>query len=681
MYSILDLYNVLCTDIHDISPRIGRSLPDSPVGKFGEFSDFADITPAEAAALALAKSIGKKCTDIVDDNAVDRCLLSFFEANASCGEWRLPAAVVPPRRVVEGRLTDNPLYEGIEAAWSRQMIELVKTCLRDTFSRPTPIELLRRFPDFEGESPWSWENIFLCGNIGPGAAISASGPSWYDKFYQSTLTYTSVDLLEAYIESLPLGSVREFAENQRNLSFGTMAVAGGKFGTVPKSFVTDRSIETQPSLNMWAQKGLAEIADAFLNQKYGFNLRFQPAINAELARRGSIHGNLATIDLKDASNRIPDGFIKWALEGTPFLRQMELCRTEKILMPWGGWLNLHLHSSMGNGYTFVLQTAVFLAVVEAMYIYRHRDMFKVPMPSVPRSVADLAWEHLQHESRWYTRVRDIPSLGILDPTNPQANWQKALEPLALPDWGVFGDDIICPTEFYEETVKVLGLINARVNFDKSFHTGLFRESCGADWFAGSLVRGVYCKSMKTTQDRVITLNRLIEWSAVTGLAVPNASRYLWKSVRKDAVTVPLHESHDAGLRVPLDWHKPLPKSQSVLATERHIQSRIHTYISYVPIVKKRTFEGAQTSIYGCGILLSMIRGETRSVLSVHPDTERVAGKGRWNIRKYSLTERQTDTTYESKWCWTTCWNNTLHPYYNAAQMDAALLRNLGSLPR
>lgn len=678
MLSILDLYTVLCSDISAISARVGRGLPSSPIGEF-ESATF-DYSAQEIAALAIAKSFGKKCMDIVSDNAADVCLLNFVEADGSCGDWRLLPSNCPPRLVIDGRLRDNPSYGGAISTSNRELLELVRMCLNDTFTRPTPMFLLQAFPDFSGEDPWSWENIFLCGDIGPGAALGASGFSWYEKFYQSPLTYTNPVLLEAYGSILPVGSLRWHAEQQRAASYGYLAVQGGKYSSVPKSFKTERSIEIQPSLNMWAQKGLACIISAFLEQKYGFNLALQPFINQELARRGSISGELATIDLKDASNRIPKDLIDWLLSGHPLLNRLTACRTEKVLMPWNEWKDLHLFSSMGNGYTFVLQTAVFLAIVEAVFILRNRKMMSVRNPVPETSVLDRAelWD-TSNTCRLLALISEV-GVGSLLENRPLQMWGASLSEMPLPQWGVFGDDIICPVDLYSDVVRALELCNAQVNPDKSFSTGLFRESCGADWYDGRPVRGVYAKTLETPQDRIVLLNRLVEWSAVTGLALPRTCKRLWKSLENHLVKVPLRENHDAGVRVTQKFASaPLPTKET-LGAAKDLQCRVVPYIAYVPAVRKRTFQGAEHQIYGVGLLLGMIRGEICSEFSA--DSPARGRRTKRGSNSLFLGLRQADKPrYEQRWCYTTCWDSTLHPYISAANMDAALTMNLGALLR
>jgi hypothetical protein len=49
---------------------------------------------------------------------------------------------------------------------------------------------------------------------------------------------------------------------------------------------------------------------------------------------------------------------------------------------------------------------------------------------------------------------------------------------------VYGDDIIVPVEFVTHVISELEAMGFRVNVHKSFWTGKFRESCGAEFYAG-----------------------------------------------------------------------------------------------------------------------------------------------------------------------------------------------------
>lgn len=49
---------------------------------------------------------------------------------------------------------------------------------------------------------------------------------------------------------------------------------------------------------------------------------------------------------------------------------------------------------------------------------------------------------------------------------------------------VYGDDVIVPAEYAERAIVVLESFGLKVNRDKSYTRGLFRESCGVDAFNG-----------------------------------------------------------------------------------------------------------------------------------------------------------------------------------------------------
>lgn len=55
---------------------------------------------------------------------------------------------------------------------------------------------------------------------------------------------------------------------------------------------------------------------------------------------------------------------------------------------------------------------------------------------------------------------------------------------------VYGDDIIVPAEYVRSVIRVLESLGFKVNNDKSFWNGKFRESCGGDYYAGEDVTPV-----------------------------------------------------------------------------------------------------------------------------------------------------------------------------------------------
>lgn len=671
------LYAALCLDIHDFSPRVGRCLPASFDGTWPAAS--TDWGPHEVAALALAKNLGKKLTDVVSPDAGDRCLLKFLESDESCKNWSPPERAVPPLMIREGRTFQNPAYPGLRATFDAQMLTLLKQCLQDTFRRPTPSSIEREAPGFDGSDPWGWDNVFLLGDIGPGSVSMSEGTSWYEKFYQSPLSYSHPILWEMYRESLQEGSLRALAEDQREGHFGHFLVRGGKYSSVLKNRDTDRSIDIQPSLNMWAQKGIACLMHAFIRQKYGVDVSIQQFVNRELARRGSIYDDIVTIDETEASNRIPWAFVEWALEGTDLLDLIRVSRCREILLPWGEWKTLSMCSGMGNGFTFLLMTAINLAAIEAVYLYRNREFKKLELPiRLDGLVGNETYFRGEYERLCYASsdvVKVLAAQQALD------QWAYEVLPLvALPDWGVFGDDIICSNVVYEDLVHLLGLTNAQVNLDKSFSKGSFRESCGGDFWSGTDVRAVYAKTLATPHDIVSLLNRLLVWTVRHDVLLCRTLRLLWSACKKEVMFVPLHESDHAGLRVPFRLMPKAPVVKQMRELSEDYQTRIYPYFALTPTVRLTTLQGAAAEIYGCGIVLSMIRGEMTSSFK-HAQVPAAATLGpppeKESTSPYRFAVREKQVVYEARWCWTSDWNRTRVPLPTAHQMDCAISRQLG----
>lgn len=56
------------------------------------------------------------------------------------------------------------------------------------------------------------------------------------------------------------------------------------------------------------------------------------------------------------------------------------------------------------------------------------------------------------------------------------------------EFAVYGDDIIVRASVFDEVIKILRICGFKTNVQKTFGEGPFRESCGADWYAGNNVR-------------------------------------------------------------------------------------------------------------------------------------------------------------------------------------------------
>jgi hypothetical protein len=209
-------------------------------------------------------------------------------------------------------------------------------------------------------------------------------------------------------------------------------VDGNRITTVPKTVETDRTIAIEPLMNVYLQLGVDRIIRQQLRTRWGYDLDDQTK-NQVRALVASILGKYVTVDLTAASDLIAMIICMLYL---PPLWYDYLC---DLRSPQGDCDGTKVTygkiSSMGNGYTFALESLIFGALVRAA-IRRTRS------------------EHFS---------------------------------------AVYGDDLIVPTTAYSYLRELLSLSGFRINEDKTFTTGPFRESCGVDVFNGYNVRPVFLK--------------------------------------------------------------------------------------------------------------------------------------------------------------------------------------------
>lgn len=212
----------------------------------------------------------------------------------------------------------------------------------------------------------------------------------------------------------------------------TVNIMDGKVAFVLKNFKTHRVTVTEPPLN-----GLLQLAygDEMmrLEKRFGIDLRDQTR-NQNLARKGSVDGTLATIDSRSASDTNAKELV-FDLLPHPWAHALARARTGHVNYK-GTRILLEKFSSMGNGYTFPLESLIFWAL----------------------------------------------ACAVCDTTDPQRV-------------SVYGDDVIVPSEKYEEVLECFDAAGFWPNEKKSFHKGPFRESCGTDWYEGTNIRPFFAKGL------------------------------------------------------------------------------------------------------------------------------------------------------------------------------------------
>lgn len=227
-----------------------------------------------------------------------------------------------------------------------------------------------------------------------------------------------------------------------------------KLTAVPKTRTTPRLIAIEPTCMQYIQQaisiplrqyaetqrlnGAANLASWFV----GFEHQWP---NQAMAQIGSEDGSLATLDLSEASDRVANWLVEALFADFPwFLEGIQACRSTRVRLPSGEVIPIQKFASMGSALTFPIEAIVFAAIVLEACVRA------VGKPAVRESFIEL-----------FDKVR------------------------------VYGDDIICPTDVAETVIDSLETFGFKVNRNKSFWTGEYRESCGKEYWNGydvSIVR-------------------------------------------------------------------------------------------------------------------------------------------------------------------------------------------------
>lgn len=423
-----------------------------------------------------------------------------------------------------------------------------------------------------------WVSVAARGDLGTGASLDASGTDYYSKLFSSVPTATEPLLYFVYKRWCERHPMWSDAENARKVSTGEQCsiVKHGKIGTVRKNDRTSRVIETQPILNMFLQRGVSNHIEDMLKRRFRIDLAIQPDVNRELARRGSVDGSLSTIDLSSASDHVSLGLFE-AVVPPAYWQYFAKTRVVDTQLPaayGGGVVRLNMLSSMGNGYTFSFQTMLFCCMVEAAMV----------------------------ENGVRTQLESFTVNGRSS--------------LVHSNWGVFGDDIICPTGLVTaDVLTLLAVCGFKTNASKTFVIGPFRESCGCDYVRGVNVRPVHIISLKTRESRYVAINRLLEWSAYHGVTLRRAVRLLHESL-PHAHYVPWSFGYDSGIRVDLPTYmrlvnKPRRSTRyhgTLMVTYRHASSpSMKVYEDRIEVPRGEVPRRYISS----GVLIAVLRGNIR----------------------------------------------------------------------
>jgi hypothetical protein len=301
--------------------------------------------------------------------------------------------------------------------------------------------VIRKIERILGE--FSSEEMFSHPDWGPGAStlIKRRDASPARKFqYETGITRDLENLIPLSIlkAAYPL-----WGKHLEEVGYPTYQI-GNKVITVSKDASTNRVIAVEPGINLWFQLAIGRMIGRRL-RRCGIDLRYQSK-NQRLAYKGSLSNLIATVDLSSASDSISKSVVEELIPPRWF-SVMDSCRSHYGSQS-GRVFKWNKFSSMGNGFTFQLESLIFYAVAFCCTEYLNQDVSLV---------------------------------------------------------SAYGDDVLLPSVCFELFQEMMDFYGFRVNGKKSHHDSPFRESCGAHYYWGVDVKPIYLKDRVTS---ILSIYRL-----------------------------------------------------------------------------------------------------------------------------------------------------------------------------
>lgn len=348
-------------------------------------------------------------------------------------------------------------FHDAESECQKTNLRFFETAYRDPFW----INVRRRIWTVLGK--FEWDEAARHFGHGPGGTTRLTKASAFAAYKYSGIpesTSGNAVLATCAIAHVPLWkqSVQISAEAKGTTDI-LVIVPGNSVIAVPKNYKTDRTIAKEPCMNVYIQKGIGRCIRKRLN-RVGVDLDDQTK-NQRAALHGSVSGELATVDLSMASDTLSYEVVSWLLPND-WWYALEQCRSPVGVLPSGESIRYQKFSSMGNGYTFELESLIFWAICQ-----------QTCKPNVNEREMSVC---------------------------------------------VYGDDLIVPSIHFEALCERLQQAGFTPNAKKSFSTGPFRESCGKQYYLGADITPFYVRRPVKHLDRLfLVTNNVYRWCERVGI--------------------------------------------------------------------------------------------------------------------------------------------------------------------
>jgi hypothetical protein len=287
----------------------------------------------------------------------------------------------------------------------------------------------RKISDILGE--FEFNEVISMADWGPGATslikrVEASATEKFQREAGVTRDLFSLFPLEVLKDYYPLWALQLEKSGYPDYQIGNRVV------TVPKDATSNRIIAIEPGINLWFQLGVGCLIERRL-RRVGIDISDQTR-NQRLAKAGSVDSSLATVDFSSASDSIAYELVR-DLIPPEWFDFLDITRSHFGTLD-GKMVRWEKFSSMGNGFTFPLETLIFYAVAWACAKYTGSDTSVV---------------------------------------------------------SVYGDDVVVPTTAFKCLSELMSFYGFKINLKKSYSTTPFRESCGSHYYSGIDVKPYYLR--------------------------------------------------------------------------------------------------------------------------------------------------------------------------------------------
>lgn len=362
---------------------------------------------------------------------------------------------------------------------------------------------------------------------GPGS-VATGEKNWEKKRFKRF--YPKLDEIYSYSEYF-FYNYTHLSDSLESLEhMETCDKATSKVVLVPKDSRGPRLISMEPLELQWIQQGLMTELVRKIESPSSITCGFvnftDQGVNRSLALANSWGGELITLDLKAASDRVSVWLVKRLFPEDVF-KALNACRSDSTLLPDGRCVELRKFAPMGSAVCFPVEALVFWALaVSAIYTHSSRS--------------------------WYYRV---PKSQVY----------------------VYGDDLVIPKEGLGRVSDIFKKCFLALNEDKCCTGSFFRESCGMDAFKMNDVTPLKIKARLRCP---LSPNDALSWIEYSNIlyrrGLVSTALYVRSVLERDLGAVPWTNNENpipGTFFVSMDAHKVLGYNISMFRTR--VSPRFH----------------------------------------------------------------------------------------------------------